>query len=515
MRIGDVSDEHYVALEGVALEFSGDAGTFEGRSRASGAVEADLPPGEYEITLAKPGYGGKRVRVAIGDGRTHHFRLLSLRLLGYAWPKWVRTGETAEFRVHSPEPYKLSLWRYGWQKEFVRGLGWFDDHGPQATVQITPDGDWAGEGVGWNRIGYGSRWHPQRVAAPERSGLYYFHATTASGSFFSFPWLVQPAQPRSEVAVLASTMTWNAYNAFGGRSNYVNQDGLPGRPTVHARQDLRRFTEPGVWPYETVSAPLSFERPELFNCVPEDAAITDPVEGRLESAMTPAEWRLLGWMEREGFEYDLYSETELHFGRIPLDQYRVLVLNTHPEYWTGEMFRQVKEWVFERGGKLLYLGGCGLYAEAEFRDDWTMMCCREGEIAQRSEPAASLLGVEYTHSGYQSAAPYRVLEAGHWVFDGWEAGSFGHSSLHERCPGGASGHELDKISEASPANLVHLAKGENDGGNGADMVMFETESGGAVFSAGSLCWPLSIAVDDGVSKVTANVLRRFLARGNR
>ena len=42
------------------------------------------------------------------------------------------------------------------------------------------------------------------------------------------------------------------------------------------------------------------------------------------------------------------------------------------------------------------------------------------------------------------------------------------------------------------------------------MVLYQTESGGAVFSAGSLCWTLSIPVDEGVSKVTANVLRRFL-----
>jgi N,N-dimethylformamidase len=41
-------------------------------------------------------------------------------------------------------------------------------------------------------------------------------------------------------------------------------------------------------------------------------------------------------------------------------------------------------------------------------------------------------------------------------------------------------------------------------------VVFETPGGGAVFSAGSLCWTLSIIVDEGVSRVTANVLRRFL-----
>ena len=66
--------------------------------------------------------------------------------------------------------------------------------------------------------------------------------------------------------------------------------------------------------------------------MPEYASITDTIAGRSQSALAPGEWRLLGWLEREKFRYDLYSETELHFGTLPLKQYRVLVLNTHPEY---------------------------------------------------------------------------------------------------------------------------------------------------------------------------------------
>ena len=62
-------------------------------------------------------------------------------LLGYMWPKWVRSGERSEFRVHSVEQYQLSLWRYGLQKECIGVIGWYDEHGPRAVMQITPDGD--------------------------------------------------------------------------------------------------------------------------------------------------------------------------------------------------------------------------------------------------------------------------------------------------------------------------------------------------------------------------------------
>ena len=123
------------------------------------------------------------------------------------------------------------------------------------------------------------------------------------------------------------------------------------------------------------------------------------------------------------------------------------------------------------------------------------------------------MGVEYTHEGFQSGAPFRVLDASHWVFanTGLRNGDlFGIRSLHERCPGGASAHELDKISPYSPPNLQHLAKGTNADDNGADMTLYETESGGAVFAVGALAWTLSLVVDEPASRITNNLLRRFL-----
>ena len=64
--------------------------------------------GTYKVTLQKPGFGAKSVRVEVAPGRPpYHFRLLSDGLLGYAWPKWVKAGEKSEFRVHSVEPYQL------------------------------------------------------------------------------------------------------------------------------------------------------------------------------------------------------------------------------------------------------------------------------------------------------------------------------------------------------------------------------------------------------------------------
>jgi hypothetical protein len=87
---------------------------------------------------------------------------------------------------------------------------------------------------------------------------------------------------------------------------------------------------------------------------------------------------------------------------------------------------------------------------------------------------------------------------------------FGQASLHMRCPGGASGHETDKVSPSSPPGVQKLAKGLNIGDGGAELACYETASGGAAFAAGSIAWPSSILVDGCVSRITANVLRRHL-----
>ena len=103
----------------------------------------------------------------------------------------------------------------------------------------------------------------------------------------------------------------------------------------------------------------------------------------------------------------------------------------------------------------------------------------------------------------------------HWVFagTGLKTGDvFGKASLHRRCPGGASGHETDKRSASSPPGTRVLARGLNPDDGGAEMILFETSSGGAVFSVGSINYVASLPVDPAVSQITATVLQRFLQK---
>ncbi|MEO6924679.1 MAG: N,N-dimethylformamidase beta subunit family domain-containing protein, partial [Bryocella sp.] len=136
----------------------------------------------------------------------------------------------------------------------------------------------------------------------------------------------------------------------------------------------------------------------------------------------------------------------------------------------------------------------------------------ESRMHRTHKPETSLVGVSFTSAGAMTGAPYKVLLDKHWVFAGTDLKNgdlFGKESLHDRVPGGASGHETDKILPHSPKVLEHLAKGPNPNDGGADLVLFALGAG-EVFSTGSITWVSSIFPDEKVSKITKNVLERFL-----
>jgi N,N-dimethylformamidase beta subunit-like protein len=541
--IGYVSDERYVALSDVLVEFDRDGQTVaEARSTARGRINVDLAPGTYRVTLRKDGFGAKAVPLEITEGDTpRQFRLLPDRLTGYVWPRWVRAGEAAELLFHSPAGYQLRLARYGAHREFIRNIGFYDEHGPNAVLQITPDGDWTQTGANFNKVGYGNNpHHTQLVSAPERSGLYYVEAKSESGAWFAAPWIVAPAAPSAPIAVVLSTNTWNAYNNFGGRSNYINSTGLPAEPIVYGRQELERYQGHsfGEWYHPDGSyPPLSFERPEPFNSVPENASPDDPLAGRQANHLAPAEWRLLAWLERNGFAYDTYGDAQLDDGTLDLDAYKVLIISAHPEYWTRRQYERTRDWVHQRGGRFMYLGGNGINCEVEYATPTSMrtkthLKMVDGHLGQADpndpthwldsrfartvESEAHLTGLATTETGIMTAAPYRVVDDSHWIYEGTglhNGDLFGELSQHERVPGGASGHETDKMSANSPAGTRLLAKGLNPDDGGAEIVYYETASGGAAFSVGSIVWPASLLVDAGVSRITENVVRRFISEG--
>ena len=77
MLVGYVSDEFYVAIPDVEIEFTSGTTSVRSRSRASGSVHADVLPGAYRVYLIRRGFTPKWVDMEVEEGRVHHFRLLS------------------------------------------------------------------------------------------------------------------------------------------------------------------------------------------------------------------------------------------------------------------------------------------------------------------------------------------------------------------------------------------------------------------------------------------------------
>lgn len=137
--------------------------------------------------------------------------------------------------------------------------------------------------------------------------------------------------------MLAPTNDWNAYNNFGGRSNYINPVGLLDKPTVNGRQDLVRYGRStfGTWEYPDDEYKLLwFDRPELGNHIPEHAEASD----RRAHDLRPGARRVApaGLDGTRGTGLRLL-EAQLHDGTLDLDAKKVLILSVHPEYWTRRM----------------------------------------------------------------------------------------------------------------------------------------------------------------------------------
>jgi N,N-dimethylformamidase len=277
-----------------------------------------------------------------------------------------------------------------------------------------------------------------------------------------------------------------------------------------------------------------------------------------------ADTHILDWLEHAGVEYDVITDEDLHRdGPDLLADYRVVITGTHPEYHSTAMWDTLKAWQ-DGGGRLMYLGANGWYWRIAFHSTLPGVIevrrAEDGIRTWEAEPG------EYFHSftGEFGGLWRRVGRPPNLMCGlGFIAQGFDLSSYYRRGPdadnprvafifadvpdqiigdfglvgGGAAGLELDcmNIRLGTPPNALRLATSEkhtelillvneeftvvppNLGGDQndrvrADLTFYETPSGGAVFSVGSIAWPGSLShngYDNNVAKITTNVLRRF------
>jgi N,N-dimethylformamidase len=280
-----------------------------------------------------------------------------------------------------------------------------------------------------------------------------------------------------------------------------------------------------------------------------------------------ADLQLVDWLHETGTDVDVITDEDLfEDGLALLEPYDVVLSGTHCEYWSGGMLDAARAYI-EGGGRLMYLGGNGMYWVTE-RDPvgrHTVEIRRNGPSTRAWDPEPgegylsitgelgglwrhrgrapqTWLGIGFSAQGNGDGRPYArnpdLDPDAAWVFDG-----IGADELIGDLPSlvisyGAAGFEIDRLDHhlGTPARtrLLATASGFSDsyqlasedvpisdsrqGGTvnprvRADMTLLEYPDGGAVFSVGSIAWCACLSAngyDNTVARVTGNVLRRFL-----
>lgn len=492
-------------------------------------------PGE-RLIFSLNGFTTKKYRY---DHVLNLVRLLENRLIGYLKKLWFIPGELVEAYIHSPEPFIARLFRHGYQKKCIKDLDKFD-----MQIQQVPDSFFVESGLNWKKTFTFS------IPNDAEPGIYSLLLESADQEPFAIPMVIsthpEKYGQKAKILVLASTNTWQSYNLWGGRSRYRNFEDnrsvdflspfltyylkLKGFLSHSLPEWLRRVIQkiPGKHAKhsEWMFKKLSIRRP-FTNCNLEE---TDPLQP-FTNHLAAGEWRLLAWLEREGYSYDIISGYELHNYPELLNHYKCLILNTHCEYWTGEMFERLKGFHEKKRGWILNVSGNSIFREIEFFDDGSTRCVSLSFKDSYADEAL-ILGVRFSMSDYATCAPYKILKPYHWIFSGVSSSShktFGGLSLNQNTkkrysrydagrPGvenslqgsGASGWETDKICQSAPRDIKVVAKGLNPGG-GADMVIRDPNGvQGGMFSASSILFSGSLLIDNICSMIFKNVLERAL-----
>ena len=63
------------------------------------------------------------------------------------------------------------------------------------------------------------------------------------------------------------------------------------------------------------------------------------------------------WLEKQGYDFDVITNLDLHRDPDLLDGYKTLIINGHDEYWSAEMYEGLDRYLKNGGSTNLNLSG--------------------------------------------------------------------------------------------------------------------------------------------------------------
>jgi N,N-dimethylformamidase beta subunit-like protein len=360
----------------------------------------------------------------------------------------------------------------------------------------------------------GCGWHATQsfqVPTTWPSGYYDAHFMTSIGPKHII-FVVKALNPgvTSSTLVIQPTNTYQAYNAYGGKSTYPT-----GSPD-------RAFT-------------VSFDRPY------------DDQNGL--GLFRLWEMPFVDWMADEHRPFEVATDSDLEDPNL-LSHYKLVVLIGHTEYWTAAA-RQNLEAFSHNGGNVAVFAGNSMWFQARLNNsprsltvykDASLDPATAGNPSLATgnwydwplyKPENSILGLSYRSGGYANKVDdpnsfdtkpldqrtgYTVVDPNSWVFQGTgkaTGSTFGAAAAGLEVDGAryncSASDPLNitvDTSDGTPANFHVLAMTPSEYGHGL-IGVYTNPGGGTVFNAGTRDWAAALAIDPVVAQMTRNVLDRL------
>jgi hypothetical protein len=404
---------------------------------------------------------------------------------GYASESSVQPGDVLHMHV-STNPaasYRIEVYRLGWYQgmggRLVACLPSCANSEPGAQRPVAPPDPATGYlDAGWpvtDTIGVGAGW---------TSGYYLAKLILTggphAGSASYIPFVVRGAPgDSSAILVQAGVNTWQAYNAWGGKSLYTfNSSGS-------------KVTSSNT----NAASAVSFDRPELG------------------SGQGPLEWdfNIIRFLEKNGYDVSYQADTDTDQNPASLLSHRLDIDAGHDEYWTKGM-RDAWDGALSAGVNLAFIGANDGYWQARYADPSDRALIEFRSAALDPDPVASQKTVLFRQ--LSPSRPECQLEgegdlaglsstpanpnfglAPNALSNPWFAGTGFTQSTSVT---GVVGYEWDTAGQPGCPSVHTLFTwtGTNTYGQAsrADASTFTAHSGARVFAAGTLQFPW--ALDD-------------------
>jgi len=327
---------------------------------------------------------------------------------------------------------------------------------------------------------------------------------------------------QSDILVLVNTNTWEAYNDWAG---------LDGKASLYKWEIYEEYNKTAYkYKGDHYSNFVSYNRPNPINSF--EIKTFNFLYSNYQSHKLVGELFLLKWLTDNNYTYNIITDTDLHNNPLILNQYKIFILNCHPEYWTFDMIKGLYNYI-DNSGQVMYLAGNGLYWKTVVNENQIEVQKNANRHELNNElggkwinlqdeiyplpSSEKIIGQWYDSSSYdiQNSYPYEISDLNHWIFTdvNTENNLIGTDTLNSKfgyTHKGASGWEVDMSYIDKQYTIAKGKPPSDDITHNNDMIYYETEKNGKMFSVGSLTYTGSLLVDNNISQITKNVLDYYI-----